>query len=178
MFVKYWTFDYEYSEKIKPSLKQIIIEKYNKDPVKGGGKRTQSDLHKSGHKEVDNLMGWVQSLIPDVAGDYGGGKAPETEFGLGGIGGFSPWKFEIDACWGICYERGDSVMKHNHFPYPISFCYYVNTPADGTPFILEGERITPIQGKIIFFPGHQYHWVPKSKSGGRYAIVGNMRYVP
>jgi hypothetical protein len=44
--------------------------------------------------------------------------------------------------------------------------------------ILEGERIVPVPGRILFFLGHQYHGTLSSKVDGRCMIVGNVLYAP
>ena len=59
MFARYQTFDYPYASKIKPALMNVISEYYNGNPVRGGGKRTNQDLHKKGIIEVDKLLLWI-----------------------------------------------------------------------------------------------------------------------
>ena len=177
MFARYQTFDYPYASKIKPALMNVISEYYNGNPVRGGGKRTNQDLHKKGIKEVDKLLLWIKNLMPDAASEFAGGMNRNLYPGIGGVGGFDCHNLKIDTCWGISYGKGDSVMKHNHFPYPLAFCYYVNASEESSPFILEGERIVTVEGRLILFLGHQFHWVSPSNNDGRCAIIGNIQYV-
>ena len=181
MFAKYDIFDYPYASKAKSSLIKAIDDYYNGIWVEGGGKRTDLFLHQKGIKELDSMLSWIEKLLPDAVHSFSGGGSGTHRYNIkgvntGGRGAFSPFNFKISACWGICYGKGEFVVKHNHFPYPLSFCYYVNVPDKSSPFVLEGERIIPIEGRLILFSGHQFHWVPVSDSEGRSAIVGNIEY--
>ena len=84
--------------------------------------------------------------------------------------------FKLAEVWGIVYNAGDGVIRHNHYPYALSFCYYANVPDDSAPFVLEGIQIPPKTGTVIFFLPHLYHWVPPTHSNGRSVITGNISY--
>ena len=171
MFVEYYTYDYHYASRLNPRLYDIVLENVDHS-VKGEGDITLMDLHTRGIKDVDILITWIRNIIPDVAC-----KFAENDENKGGLG-FSVNSFKINECWGIHYNKGQKVINHNHFPYALSFCYCVSAPPKSSPLILEGERITPVSGRIIFFLGHQYHGTLPSKLDGRCMIVGNVLYVP
>ena len=171
MFVEYYTYDYHYDSRLNPRLYDIVLENVDHS-VKGEGDITLMDLHTRGIKDVDILITWIRNIIPDVAC-----KFAENDENKGGLG-FSVNSFKINECWGIHYNKGQKVINHNHFPYALSFCYCVSAPPKSSPLILEGERITPVPGRIIFFLSHQSHGTLPSKVDGRCMIVGNVLYVP
>ena len=163
-------FDYPYSSTLNPRLYKIIKENLI-DTGKGGAHLTDYFLHKKNIKDVDVLMEWIKNLIPQVAYDIAKGDE------YNGVG-FDINAFTIQESWGIHYNKGESVIKHNHFPYILAFCYYVNTPKGSSPTILGGKRINPPAGQLIFFQGHIYHEVLKSKVDGRCVIAGLILYEP
>ena len=65
---------------------------------------------------------------------------------------------------------------HNHFPYSLSFGYYLCTPDGSSPLIIEGKEIQVTEGRLIIFGGHQSHEVPDSDISGRCMIAGNIAY--
>ena len=100
-----------------------------------------------------------------------------NRFHGGGDLGFDPKAFSIVECWGINYGKGEGVRPHNHYPYALSFCYYVNLPEGSSPLVLDDEVIHPKEGQIIFFLSNTYHSVPSCSVDGRCAIVGNIMYI-
>tara|TARA_B100000287_G_scaffold202100_1_gene190849 strand:+ start:835 stop:1347 length:513 start_codon:yes stop_codon:yes gene_type:complete len=170
--VDYIIFDYPFPSELNLNLYKIVHQYYSND-VKGGASITSMDLHRRGIKEIDILIGWIGSLLPDVCyffsqdGEDSGDSPP-----------YNLNSFSIVDCWGIHYNKGEYVVKHNHFPYSLSFCYYVRTPDGSSPFILQEERIEMNEGQIIFFPSYQYHSCEQSKVDGRCAVVGNILYTP
>ena len=172
MFVEYYTYDYHYASRLNPKLYDIVLENVDHS-VMGEGYITLMDLHTRGIKDVDVLLTWIKQLIPNVACKFAANGEDK-----GDIVGFNANSFKINECWGIHYNKGQKVVKHNHFPYTMSFAYCVNAPDKSSPLIIEGERITPVPGRVIFFLGHQYHSTLPSKVDGRCMIVGNVLYTP
>ena len=86
--------------------------------------------------------------------------------------------FQIHQCWGIHYDKGQYVTIHNHYPYALSFNYCVSAPEGSSPFILEGEEIEPVPGRIVFFNSSKNHNTLPNKCDGRCMIVGNIVYNP
>ena len=170
-------YDYPFADRVNSRLYNIIKERDDNDPIRlGGARRTNIDLHKKEIKEVDNIIRWVNDLIPDFSSDIVGGRTGYDSKKVGGSGGFDLYDYQVDSCWGIIYNKGHRVIKHNHFPYTFSFCYYVNTPSHSSPLIIEGKRMKMREGQLIIFLSHYNHWVPESKVDGRCVLVGNINY--
>ena len=169
MFVEYYTYDYHYASRLNPRLYDIVLENVDHS-VKGEGDITLMDLHTRGIKDVDILITWIRNIIPDVANKFSVNGENK------GYVGFNANSFKIAECWGIYYNKGQKVSKHNHFPYTLSFAYCVNAPDKSSPLVIEGERINLIPGRIIFFLSNQYHETLPSKVDGRCMIVGNVLY--
>ena len=96
--------------------------------------------------------------------------------------GGGKYNFNIDAfklvhCWSVFYNKGDCVEKHNHFPYSLSFCYYINTPEGSSPLIVDNEVVNVKEGQIVFFPSNTFHSVPTCDIDGRCGIAGNIMYL-
>jgi len=123
-------------------------------------------------EEIDSLFTWIQNIIPECVADlaencgslFNGGVPEESKV------------FKIAEYWGMYYPERSGTIKHNHFPYPICFAYYVNVPKGSSPFTLDGEDIPVESGDIIFFRGDQYHEVKKCLVGERTMISGNICY--
>ena len=180
MFVKYQTFEYYHASSLNSRLYDIVCDNVDHSTA-GGGSITLKDLHKRELKDVDKLLTWVKQVIPQCACNFAnqvGSKYEELNIGVGGEGGFRPHAFEIPSCWGIHYDKGQGVVKHNHFPYAISFSYCVKAPEGSSPLVIEGEQMMSVEGQLICFLSHQFHWVPKSEVNGRCMIVGNILYTP
>jgi len=175
MFAQYQLFDYVYSAKINPQLYNVVCDNLIEEPVMGGGSKTPFNLHTRGIKSVDTLLTWIRNIIPRAVFKFSQGGEDKREDSTQVVG-FNVNSFDIDSCWGIHYNKGQRVVKHNHFPYTISFGYCINAPNNSSPFILEGEKINMIPGRLIMFLSHQYHGTLSSKVDGRCMIVGNILY--
>ena len=182
LYLKQYT--YPFADRVNGVLYDITQRYNNNNPVKGigsdyGAWRTNQDLHQKNIKEIDSLMIWIKNLIPAFGAEIAGGvplNHQPTYPKTGGIGGFDLYDYTIESCWGIIYNKGMSVVKHNHFPYTFSFCYYANTPANSSPLIIEGKRMRMKEGELIIFLSHYNHWVPTSKVDGRCVIAGNIKH--
>ena len=184
--------DSDNNSKLYTTISNNILDK-----VRGGGFRTDFELHKKGLEDIDSFVRWIMPLVPLVAHNF----SSYSSFGVedltevketyhqkqnvtygGGITGFKWDAFNLDGCWAVMYPDGEGVKEHNHFPYPISFCYYVNFPFGSSPIIFENYgEIYPNAGDVIFFPGHEYHSVPYSSvvnnNDQRCVISGNFSYL-
>ena len=178
MSVIYQTFDYPQSSKLNPFLLQIVRMNLIQE-VNGGGYRTDWKLHERGLENINILLSWISGLIPKAAYVFALKKDIST-YDPKVLLGFDPHKLKIQECWGIYYNKGEGVVSHNHFPYTMTACYYVNVPEGSAPIIMEGEEIQPVSGRVVFFPGHQYHEVvpTQNKADGRCAIPSNIVYSP
>ena len=119
---------------------------------------------------ADTLLTWIQKQLPQVAYDFSDGGRY-----IGGLG-YEPNGFIIDRCWGIYYQTADKVAMHDHFPFCMTFVYYVNTPSGCAPTVVEKEEIYPEAGQCLFIPGHVMHGVPETKESGRCIIAGDILY--
>ena len=132
-------------------------------------RRTDFNLHKKNFKEVDILLAWIKEILPEVSTKFASENAEE-------IYHFNQQHFKLVGCWGAHYNRGEGLQKHNHFPYTISFVYYVRTPKGFSPLIIEDENIDVKEGQCVFFLAHQYHSVQPNNCDGRCVIAGNFLY--
>ena len=175
-------FDYENASEINPILCQKISRYDIEDVVVGGGRKTDMNLHKKGIPELTTLLNWIDDLTPIAAhGFTSADKYDKNNYRLisdqgGGKYNFNIKAFELHHCWGITYNKGEGVERHNHFPYALSFCYYVNLPSGSSPLVLDNEVINLKEGQVIFFLSSSYHSVPPASVNGRCVVVGNIMY--
>ena len=56
-----------------------------------------------------------------------------------------------------------------------SFVYFIDCPRGSSPLVFSdsGKRIKAEEGKLVIFPGHLRHHVPKNKCEGRIVLAGN-----
>ena len=134
-----------------------------------GGFRTGYHLETEQIKEVDMLLTWIRDSLPGISKKFASDK-PEENYG------FNINAFEIVECWGVLYNKGESVVSHTHFPYTLSFVYYVKTPEGYSPLTLAEKEIKIKEGQCIFFHPHLYHSVNPNQSNGRCVITGNILY--
>lgn len=195
------SFSWNDADQYNTKLLELIRENYYRS-INGGGQITETRFFLESKSEVAKLfLNWVQELIPYSAHKFSikynadgtrvheyddteyllslpGTDNQEDVLGNGGELGFNPYAFKICDCWGIYYDKSQGVEKHNHFPYSLAFVYYVNTPENSSPVILNGQEVKPKAGQIIFFQGHHYHEVPSSNVDGRCIIAGLITYSP
>ena len=80
-------------------------------------------------KDIDILIYWINACIEEAAFQISGGQSSKDY----GAAIFDKRGFKIDQCWGIHYDKGQYVTKHNHFPYALSFNYCVSAPEGSSP---------------------------------------------
>ncbi len=194
-------FKYDKACELNPRLYKVLFEglsndiennwddspdkKHDQDSEGGSFLISPRDLHLHGIKPVNILMEWISSLIPRVTHYYSSPDPIEFNYddylpysdNGGGKYNFDISRFKISHCWSVFYNKGDCVELHNHFPYALSFAYYVNMPKGSSPIMIDGEVIYPEEGQVVFFPGSSFHSVPPSKVSGRCMIAGNIMYV-
>ena len=134
-----------------------------------GARRTEFNLHKQKITEIDELISWVQQILPDVSKKFAT-KTHDEEMG------YNINSFELAECWGSQYNKNESVVEHNHFPYALSFVYYVRTPKGAAPIIIEDEILNVKEGQCIFFLASQWHSVSQNDCDERCVIAGNILY--
>ena len=182
---------YELSDQDNVHLSQNL-DKLKPKGIVGGDLKWRSGLeYRKTNKEVDTLLKWIESLVPYVAhGLSRRGCKPSSdikylddafkqnpvEFGGGDEFGFDPFGFTLYECWFVYYRKENELVPHDHFPYPITFVYYINCPEGSAPLILNGEEHIMKEGQLIFFNGHDEHAVPTSEVDGRAVMTGCIAY--
>ena len=182
-------------EKDGTVVNQILIE-INEQPI------TLWDIHKSNSKEINDLLNWIQSLIPHVCWELTKKDLHESkeiqiknkeiafkevkeetekeidDYYGGDHVGYNFYRFGIEECWSILFTKGDGVPAHNHFPYPLTFCYYVKKPKNSSNIIIEGKEVEVRAGQLMFLLGDLEHSVPPCPVKDRCVVVGNILYKP
>ena len=82
----------------------------------------------------------------------------------------------LDHFWIAHYNKGDFTISHDHYPAMYSFVYYLRCPRGSSPlvFTTSGKKVKAEEGKLVLFPGHVKHHVPKNRCDGRITIAGNI----
>ena len=133
------------------------------------GRKTGWNFHRQNIKEVDILIAWIKNVLPEVSKKF---ATEEPEEGYS----YNINAFEIAECWGAHYNRDESLVRHNHFPYILSFVYYVRTPTGFSTLIIEDENVDVKEGECVFFLAYNYHSVQPNNCDGRCVIAGNILY--
>ncbi len=169
--------DFPHASKINSILYELIKENV-KTAVIGGGKRTdwQFANDKTGSKELKILSDWIYEILPQIVFLVAQGHS-DSDYNPKLLG-FNPTEFVISESWGVHYDKGEGVLFHNHFPYNLSYVYYVRTPEGSSNLILDNEEMFLKEGQIIFFLAHEFHCVEPCDVGGRCCIAGNILYSP
>ena len=195
----YYKNRYGDSSRIKDGLLKLIDDNITDglSNIDGeDGKRTSQYFHKehSDHPDLSVLLKYIDLYAPHAAHMLAGNtnqyrNVDYKEFHnmcgcnhMGGAYNFKPTdldkgsNFRITQCWGNRFNEGQGEMKHNHFPYTMSFSYYVNLPEGSSPIIINDEPIDIEEGQVLLFSANQMHYVPNSDVDNRYAIIGNILY--
>jgi len=148
------------------------IDSNAKTRVNGGARKTKfyigSDRPLKAH---DLLFDWIESVMVDAVEQFSKytnsayNESPEDTK-----------KFKLADWWGMMYDEGGGTVLHNHFPYSISFGYYISAPEGSSPLVIEDQEIQVTEGRLILFGGHQSHEVPESMVAGRCMNAGNISY--
>ena len=171
---KAWIDHYPEHKTANPILHEIIKKVATKKIITGAFQTPyQSGSDQRHIEELDMLFSWIErkaifaaDKLAENSGSIFNGTKEEIKH------------FEIAEYWGMYYTEGAGAVPHNHFPYPLCFTYYINTPEGSSPFTLEDEDIPVESGKIVFFRGTQTHQVKPCESEGRSMIAGNIIYTP
>ena len=162
----YCTFEYPYRD-INDRLYNII-DSWSKKEIPGGAFLTPMNLQTHNIKDIAIILAWLKKCLPSAASQLSVGDNDNSLY--------KGSELKVDQCWGIIYNKGGKVIKHNHFPYALSFVYFIKSPRGSSPLIIEGKRIKAEEGKLILFHASQTHWCNPSKVNGRCCLVGNIRY--
>ena len=164
-------YDCPYQDKIADPLLQWIYDRANVR-VNGGALKTK--FYTGNDRDTPEhtiLIDWIESLVVEAV--QGMSRWTNSAYNESPD---SSKKFKLADYWGMYYDQGGGAVLHNHWPYPISFGYYLKTPEGSSPLIIDGESIQVTEGRLILFAGHQSHEVPEGEISGRCMIAGNISY--
>lgn len=122
-------------------------------------------------EELKTLLDWIDSEKLECAEDIA--QATNSAYYS------SPPQcknFYIADYWGMWYNKNAHARYHNHYPYAMSFAYYVNCPEGSSPLVLEGNELQVTEGRLIVFAGHMNHQVDPCPVDNRFMIAGNIAY--
>ena len=163
------------SESLNPNLCDRVCENIIPDLVRGkesiAGRSTGMNFHHQNIREVDLLITWIKNLLPEVSTKFAS-RIKEDYYG------YDLNAFKIVDCWGLAYQKGESLVEHCHFPMTLSFTYVVKSPPRSFPLMIENTKIILQEGECLFFLSSDYHSVKTNKCDGRCIIVGNILYSP
>lgn len=165
-------YDCPFSEQLGDPLIKWISDKAD-IRVQGGALKTR--FYTGSERELPEhhiLFDWIESIMVEAVKDFS--KWTNSAYHSSPE---SSKKFRVADYWGMYYDQGGGTVLHNHFPYPISFGYYLQAPEGSSPLIVEDHSIQVIEGRLIIFGGHQSHEVPDSEVSGRCMIAGNVVYL-
>tara|TARA_B100001250_G_scaffold362799_1_gene341740 strand:+ start:376 stop:996 length:621 start_codon:yes stop_codon:yes gene_type:complete len=169
----YVTSIYPDHKEVNPSLYELIRTHATKELTSGAMQTAyQSGSDNRNIYEIKKLFSAIEHILPQAADELAlntgsNYHANEDDSKV----------FKISQYWGMYYLDGGGAVEHNHFPFPLSFAYYINTPEGSAPFTIEGQDIPVNAGRIIIFPGSAFHSVHPSVEG-RCMISGNVTYRP
>ena len=77
----------------------------------------------------------------------------------------------------MIYNKGiPKIKEHNHFPYCISFIYYINVPDNAANIYFNGIEYKIKEGVVIVFPSNLFHYIEENNVDNRICLVGNIGY--
>ena len=161
-----------YSEQIGDPLIKWITDRAN---ISVNGEALKTKFYNGSERDLPEhhiLFDWIESILVESVHEMSRwtnsayNESPE-----------SSKRFKIADYWGMSYPKGGGAVMHNHWPYSLSFGYYLNAPEGSSPLRVEGIDIQVTEGRLILFAGHQSHEVPDSEVSGRCMIAGNILYL-
>ena len=153
-------------KKDNDKLFKVIEKNITNNLERGNSSRTHWDLHKKGIKEIDKLMLWISDHFDRATNELVIPYHRDAHY-----------DFKIHSCWGMSYNKGEGVSLHNHFPYALSFVYYVRMPKGAAPLTISETEISPKEGEIVIFPSILSHGVNDNQIKGRCCLAGNILFL-
>ena len=170
----YQIYNFGLSNGLNPRLYERICENII-DLERGddhiGGRSTSMDLHNRNIKEIDLLISWIRNILPEISIKFAS-RVKEDSYG------YNINAFKIVDCWGVTYNKGESLREHCHFPFTLSFTYAVKLPHGSSSIFIENKKVQMKEGDCVFFLSSDYHKVKRNNCDGRCVIVGNILYSP
>jgi len=165
-------YDCPYQDKIADPLLKWIYDNAN---IRVNGEALKTKFYTGKDRDIPEhtiLIDWIESVLVEAVHEMSRwtnsayNESPD-----------SSKKFKVADYWGMYYDEGGGAVLHNHWPYPISFGYYLKAPEGSSPLVIDKQSIQVTEGRLIIFGGHQSHEVPDSEVGGRCMIAGNVVYL-
>ena len=134
-------YDCPFSEQLGDPLIKWISDKAD-IRVQGGALKTKFYAGKERDlPEHHILFDWIESILVDAVADFS--KWTNSAYNTSPE---SSKKFKVADYWGMYYDQGGGTVLHNHFPYSISFGYYLQAPEGSSPLIVEDRSIQVTEG--------------------------------
>ena len=148
------------------SLNKSLKEDYLKSDFSESFKRSVQGKHSSyqtSSPHIDKVSEWVIRILRET---YPHLMSPHL-------------KLVRHSSWFSGYDIGEYATLHAHLPRSYSYVYYVQCPRGSSPLVFptSGKKIKAEEGRVVIFPGHVHHCVPKNKCVGRIALAGNLTTV-
>ena len=165
--VKVSTFEvYGGDPKLNAYLKDIILEKRDKDPKiidshETAGHSVKCWVTKWDTLETDDRFQPVADYVLHVL-NYIMDNVFHTHA-----------DFKIVSLWAVVMEAGEHADPHDHFTSSWSCVYYIDVEEDVAPIFLENKQINIEPGLLVLFPGNVVHHVPTT-TGRRIAVAMNI----
>ena len=158
-----------YSESLNKKLMEDIKDFYFYSPEENGLPTnviaTQHNVKSEEKtKSIQLIENWVSSLLERSNSSF---LSAPKEHGA---------RFNMNI-WFAKYNKGDHTSNHCHMNYALhSFVYFVRCPKGSSPlvFTTSKKRVKAEEGKVVVFPGHVLHHVPKNNCEGRVVLAGNI----
>ena len=148
---------------LSESINKKIVEDFRlfpftRDITNPDGSKTNVKALQSYNGITSPSITLIKQWVINLVGTYGGSF------------------FQVAACWGAKYGKGDYTISHEHFPATFAFVYFLKSPRGSSPlvFTYSGKRIKAEDGKVVIFPGNIFHHVPKNNCEGRLVLAGNL----
>lgn len=168
---------YPKHEEIRDALyKQVKedCEKYSGDSAWGTPRHVVGQKYSNAFcksiPQWNDFITWIDGLALEVSLHLNQSTATGAPYDIQAI--------HLYEYWGLLYKKGTETKPHNHFPYSLSFGYYINVPDGSPPLIMGGNEMYPKEGEVILFPSSIVHSVPLSDVDDRVMIAGNFAYQP
>ena len=120
---------------LSESINKKIVEDFRlfpftRDITNPDGSKTNVKALQSYNGITSPSITLIKQWVINLVGTYGGSF------------------FQVAACWGAKYGKGDYTISHEHFPATFAFVYFLKSPRGSSPlvFTYSGKRIKAEDG--------------------------------
>ena len=168
---------YPYHDQIHEKINKRIksdCEKYSGESAWGTPRHVVGEKYSNKFCKIipewNDFITWINGVAFDVALHLNTSMSTGAAYDIEAL--------KLYEYWGMLYKKNTETKPHNHFPYALSFGYYINVPNGSSPLILGGEKVYPKEGEVVIFPASTVHSVPPSPVDDRTMIAGNFAFQP